>query len=103
MNYSLIEDVSSLTRVDVNLINKLISVANWSFTNTLQQLENDEIASFDIGIGIIQAQKIDDEIIFNFQPSDFVKDNIYQDLPILELKSEEKFVKKILATYKDLL
>lgn len=100
---NLIKDVSDLTRVDINLLNKFVSVANWSFVNSLQQLQDEEIASFDIGIGKINAQKISDELIFNFEPNEYVKNNIYQELPVLEFKSEDRLVKKIISTYKDLL
>ena len=100
---NLIKDVSDLTRVDINLLNKFVSVANWSFVNSLQQLQDEEIASFDIGIGKINAQKISDELIFNFEPNEYVKNNIYQELPVLEFKSEDRLVKKIISTYMDLL
>lgn len=103
MNISLIDDISTLTRVDVKLLQKLSNVGRDAFLHQLMEMENQQTKQIDIGIGIISVQREDDELIFNFEPAQYIYDHIFDIKSPLEVQIEDKFTKKILSTYKELM
>lgn len=99
----LIEDVSTLTQINEKLLSKLSDVTQEAFLYHLQDLEENEIQNIDIGFGTITVQRLNEELIFNFDPSNYIKNHIFDSKCLLEKRVEDKLTKKILATYKELM
>lgn len=101
--YKLIDDVSALTQVNIKILQKIADSAQESFLYQLQDMKEDEVKEVDIGIGIITVQRIENELIFNFNPSEYIYNHIYDKKSTLESRIEDKLAKKILSTYKELM
>ena len=106
---NIIEDISKLTTIPVDTLDKLVEKANWCICDCVKQdlLDNQKISELDIGIGKLFIKNEDELLKYKFVPSDVLVQSlidtcINKENP-LELTLEKKLVNKILNTYKDII
>ena len=108
MKSSTIQSVSTLSRVPVKTLNKLVELATLSITDDLYDAiqKSEELVEIDIGIGTLSILTRDGNIKFRFIPSAKLEENIINTLKgqnELQEVTEQSLVDKINQLYKDLL
>ena len=105
-DFILLNELSTLTQIPINLLNKLNNIAILSLAQHIKMSEhNNSIYNVDIGIGNIKYQFTDegDGLEFSFEPSSNLIDKITDSsLPLTEA-IELRLKEKIIAAYKDLM
>ena len=105
-NYDLINDMQVLTQIPLNTINKLVDIAIKDVAQIILTSSKEEngISAIDIGIGDLKYQFVDDNIVFSFEPTEYLVDLISnKKTTILEDSISEKLKNKVLSTYKELM
>ena len=104
---NVIKDVSILTTIPETSLNKIFDRLEDAIIHGICELEDRNVYEADIGIGSLALTFKDDEINFNFNPSDRFKDKIIharEDKEDALTKAvEQRLIYKIVNTYKDLL
>lgn len=106
---NIIEDISKLTTIPQNALDKLVMKANWCIADSFKEsiIAKNDLTEIDIGIGKLLISNLTEEIKYKFIPcEDLEKALISVALDkknILELTLEKKLVGKILNTYKDII
>ena len=104
---NIIKDVSILTTIPENSINKIFDRVEDAIIHGVCELENTNEYQADISIGNLVMNFEEDSISFKFIPSDRFKDKLihaYEDKEDALIKSvESRLIYKIVNTYKDLL
>ena len=101
--YRLIEDVALLTQINPKILNKIVDASQEAILFKFKDMEEGSTEIIDIGFGTINVQKTYDELVFNFVPSSYIQEHIYDVKSTLEQRVEDKLTKKILSTYKELI
>lgn len=106
---NLIEDLSTLTTIPQEALNKLITKAIWCICDTIQEskLQNSTTTKINIGLGNLIIIDEDEQIKYKFIPNteleDGVRDTLIEGKNPLSLTLEKTLVSKILKTYKDII
>ncbi len=102
------EDVSILSTIPQDTINKLLKEVTWSICHSVEEdlLNNNTLTKIDIGLGTLLISNEEDTIKYKFIPSstleDSVKETILSKKSPLESILEDTLIRKILHTYKDI-
>ena len=107
MQFSLIDDLSTLTTIPTTNLNQLTKKANYCICNCIEEssLNNDNITDIDIGIGKLSIYVENNNILYRFTPTKSLEDNIKK--TVIEKHNsmtcavESALVNKIMCTYKD--
>lgn len=109
MNIQLINDVEKLTGVKISTLQKITQCVEYALIDHLIEHKynyNDNVISFDIGVGILSLEIVDDEIHYGFKPTKKFESNIIKAVNngdnLLETKLVEGIDKHIYKTYKDM-
>lgn len=109
MNIKLIDDIEKLTGIKNSTLQKISQCIEYALIDHLIEYKynyTDDIISFDIGIGVLSLEIIDDEIHYGFKPSKKFEANIVKAINdgdnLLETKLIESINKHIYKTYKDM-
>lgn len=106
---NIMEDVKNLTNVKVNVLNKLALCMNYAIAdNVIEQIYNGEdLFEFNIGVGTLSIQMIDDCLHYDFKPSPVLENSLISAINdkknILENQLSDSIDKHIYKTYKDML
>lgn len=106
---NLIEDISKLTTIPVNVLEKLNTKAIWCICDSFQEsvLNNEDITTINIGIGTLIISETDETIKYKFIPNQTLEDAVIQTSlnkkSPLELTLEKTLANKVVKTYKDIL
>lgn len=104
-SYNLIEDVQALTQIPLNTLMKLIDISTKDIAQIINLSKNnsEDINIINIGIGNLNYQFVDDELIFSFEPtSELTSYIVNNNMPVTEAVSE-RLKNKVMATYKELM
>jgi len=108
MNQNLINDVSELTCLKRYFLDKLINTANYCISDYILEakLKDEDLVSIDLGIGTLNIIITNNEIEYNFVPSNKLEKSIvetYQteQCPMREVVSEA-LVNRMVSTYKEI-
>lgn len=102
-----IKDLSVITTIPYHTLQKLFDKLCWVVCDGVQasELDHEEFASIDIGIGTIDIAVKDDQIQYRFVPSNKLEDSVRETLVSkknpLQINLEEALVKKIVNAYKE--
>lgn len=107
MNYDLLNDVSSLTNIKPKIIDKMESIAEYCICDYIDnlKLEDEDVMSVNIGIGTLNIAYIDNEIKYQFIPSESLEKNIVRTINgenVLKHSVECSLRNRVYNTYKDL-
>ncbi len=105
-DYNVMNNSSLLSTVSKTDLYKICEIEELVIGNFLSNIQEATSACFDIGIGKLILEWNDDDIVFNFIPSERFSDIILKGLDkdsVLIHRLEEALVSKITAAYKDLL
>ncbi len=104
--HSLIEDLSVLTTIPLNNLNKLLDKALWCFCDCVDEsrISKENITSIDIGIGVISICVEDNNIQYRFVPSKKLESAVKAVIvegknPLIET-AEDKLTKGMLEIHK---
>lgn len=109
MERNILKNLSSLTQVDINTLNKLSTLAEDCICDyVLEGIEtDDDVVIVDIGVGLLHISIIGDELEYKFTPSrkleGKLKKTVYSEISPLVVKLEYSLDKKFTAAYKELL
>lgn len=108
MEINLRKDLSALTNVDENYINKLFSKLKWCICDGVSEAEytNDNSLSCDLGIGKILLTIEENSVKYKFIPSPELEEMVIKAIMgdnTFESTLEKNLVNKITKVYKDLL
>lgn len=101
-----IKDLSTLTTIPKEKLDKLIEQENWIIVDSLEQ-SSEPITSLDIGVGTLELINNLDNLEYRFIPSSNLEKMIieyfqYGKAP-LRTKLEETLADRVINVYKDLL
>ena len=104
----LLDDLSKLTGIKQFNLKKLCVLAELDIANSIYELMHESNnMSIDLGIGILSIYLQDDDIIYNFEPSNnlkkLVNETVSNNESHLTKIIENKLDDKVLRTYKDIL
>lgn len=105
-DYSVLNNSSLLSTISKADLYKVCEIEELVIGNFLSNIQDATSACFDIGIGKLILEWNDDDIVFNFIPSERFSDIILKGLDkdsVLTQKLEAALVTKINSAYKDLL
>ncbi len=106
---NIIEDISKLTTIPQNALDKLVNKAMWCIGDSFQEgiLLGKEITEVNIGIGTLLISNLSEEIKYKFIPNEQLEQALISialdKKNPLELTLEKKLTSKILNTYKDII
>ena len=109
MEINIIDDVSKLTTIPKENLNRLLDVFGYCIADKIieDRLNDQDVTSVDIKIGTLTIKHSLDEVKCRFSPSAKFSDEliraITQDKSPLEKAIEKSLVEKITKTYKDIL
>ncbi len=104
----LINDISKLTTIREDDLNKLVNKAIWCICNAINEseLNHDNITEINIGIGKLIITSEDDMIKYNFIPSKklekYLIKTITENKNPLKLMLEKTLCSRITNAYKDI-
>ena len=110
MMENLIDDLSKLTTIPAEYLNRLITKCEWCVcdyvdTNILEKSSN--IVEFDIGLGTISIILDDNKLIYRFVPSKSLEKSVINTIKNnsnpLKLTFEKNLVNKITEVYKEMI
>ena len=105
----IIEDVSKITTISHDVLNKLIDKGVWCICNSVYEskLTDSPLTELDIGIGTLYISNESDSIKYKFIPSSAletaVRDTIIENKNVLQLTLEKTLANKVIRTYKTIL
>ena len=104
--HSLIEDLSLLTTIPINSLNKLVNKSLWCICDCIDEatLSNQNIIDIDIGIGTISILLENDSVQYRFVPSKKLETSVKSTIvdgknPLIEI-AEDKLTKGMLEIHK---
>lgn len=106
---NVINDLEQLTGIKTSILNKIISCLEYTIIdNAIEETYNDnELLQYNLGLGILSIEVIDDSLHYSFKPSKSFEDELINAINnktnILELKLAESIDTHIYKTYKDML
>jgi hypothetical protein len=106
--YNIIEDISKLTHIKQFNLRKIASLYELDIANCIyESMSDDNVFKLDIGIGYLTINLVDDSVIYKFEPSKKLKNDINSVIvdkqsPLVNI-IESKIDNKIFKTYKDIL
>lgn len=107
MQFSLIDDLSTLTTIPTTNLNQLTKKANYCICNCIEEssLNNDNLTDIDIGIGRLSIYVENNNILYRFTPAKSLEDNIKKTViekhNVMTNIVENALTNKIINTYKD--
>lgn len=104
-DYNLIDDLHLFTQIPLNILKKLVDIATKNIAQIIVLSDNSygQIHTIDIGIGNLNYQIIDEDLIFSFEPSStMVKYITNKELAVVD-SVENRLKNKIISTYKELM
>lgn len=109
MKRYLTKDISGITSIKNNVIQKLNHIGELCICDYINELDmlNEDVLQIDIGIGIISILVKDDELEYSFYPSNTLEKSLIRTIekkesPLVKL-SEINLENKINSTYKDIM
>lgn len=105
---NIIDDISKLTTIEVEDLNKLISKAIWCICNAVieSNMDNKSITALDVGLGKLLISNEDDVIKYKFIPSKKLEKYLVKSLTEgknpLKLILEKTLCSRITNAYKDI-
>ena len=106
---NVIEDISKLTTIPQNALDKLVAKANWCIADSFNEsiIAKQQVTEVDIGIGTLLISNLSEEIQYKFIPHKELEDALIsiavdRKNPI-QLILEKKLVGKIINTYKTII
>lgn len=106
---NLLQDLSTITTVPIDIFNKLNIKAVWCISDNFYEsiINKDEITSIDIGIGQLLIKLDNEQIKYKFIPSKILDDTLkstYKDKKSkLQYQLDRSIIKNLTQTYKDIL
>lgn len=109
MKRYLTKDISGITSIKNNVIQKLNHVGELCICDYINELDmlNEDVLQIDIGIGTVSILVKDDELEYSFYPSKALEKSLIRTIekkesPLVKL-SEINLENKINSTYKDIM
>lgn len=105
----IIEDLSKITTISTNNLNKLIDKSMWCICDYIEELitSKNNVLEINIGIGTLIISILDNQIKYKFIPNakleNSIRETIINEYNPLKLTIEKTLVNKITNTYKDLI
>lgn len=109
MNINIMNDLSTLTTIPMESLNKLSTKAIYCINDAVEELllSDESILKLDIGIGILNISINNNELDYYFEPCDKLNNSIIGTIKnksnTLTNKLDATLVDKVLHAYKDLL
>lgn len=106
---NLIEDISKLTTIPDNVLNKLVSKSFYCISDIIEDaiLENKKVVEIEIGIGTLYLELNSDNVRYKFIPNkeleSAVKNTIINKRNLLQDTLELILVNRVTDTYKELI
>lgn len=106
--YNAVEDLSILTTIPNNSLNKLFEKMVWVICNSVEEstLNKENITEIKIGIGTLIIGIENNSIKYKFVPNQLLENSLISTVKDgknpLVVKLEENFANRIINTYKDM-
>lgn len=106
---NLIADISKLTTIPDNVLNKLVNKAFYCISDIIEDalLEQKKVVDIEIGIGTLYIELNSDTVRYKFIPNkeleSVVKNTVVNKRNLLQDTLEMTLVNRVTDTYKDLL
>lgn len=109
MNVNIIEDISNLTTIPIESLNKLTTKTIYCINEAVEELilSNEESVIVDLGFGTLEISIEGDQLKYYFEPSVKLNTSVISTIKnkqnTLTNRLDSILVDRILHTYKDLL
>lgn len=106
---NIVKDLSTLTTIEEENLNKLVEKELWCICSYVEEMINskENFCDIDLGIGTLTISIMDNQLKFKFIPSQTleqgVRDTIVNEKSPLRLSLEKSLVNKISNIYKELI
>jgi len=105
LNIDVSDNLSSLTNVPKTVVSSLFEKESLCIAHGVSEMEEGDVLTADIGIGMLYIGKTDEGIKYRFIPSKFLEDSVkksFDGIDLLSKKLEECISSRIMSTYKNL-
>lgn len=106
---NIIEDVSKLTSISKDNLEKLVKLSVYSILETISEdkLQDKDVSEVDIGLGKLYIRYSGGELTYKFIPSEFLLDEtlktLRNDKNTFEVEIEDNIVNRVTKLYKEIL